>query len=340
MKKPLLSVLMPVYNAEKFLREAMESILNQSFTDFEFLIVDDGSTDSSPEIIRSFSDPRIRLYKNEINLGISATLNRGIDLAEADLIARMDADDIAHRERLEKQYEFVNTYPDGALYSCWAAEITEEGKHLHAFRFHPDHFFFNLTFSCWIYHPTMVYRKAAVNAVGRYTVPYSEDYELAWQLSRRFKIYHQPEVLLDYRINKQSLWQVTRKHEYREAFFGQVKRNISYYLDGDRDYVEDWQIELLNGCHQATELLGTKDILSTLSLLDAIVEKILQKENVNLYKQSVLEASREKKEETLAYMVSKLSIRHAMFLLIRTGHVKVLRSLVVGKIKKLFWMKL
>src|SRR5690606_41785757 len=103
MKKPLLSVLMPVYNAEKFLREAMESILNQSFTDFEFLIVDDGSTDSSPEIIRSFSDPRIRLYKNEINLGIAPILNCGVDLAEAVLIARLDAAGVAHRDRLGRQ---------------------------------------------------------------------------------------------------------------------------------------------------------------------------------------------------------------------------------------------
>ncbi len=87
---PAISVLMPVYNSERFLPEAIDSILNQTFQDFEFLIIDDGSTDNSLEIIRSYKDPRIQLYQNDQNSGISPTLNRGIQLAKSDLIARMD----------------------------------------------------------------------------------------------------------------------------------------------------------------------------------------------------------------------------------------------------------
>jgi len=107
MAKPLVTVLMPVYNAERFLSEAMDSILNQTLINFEFLIIDDGSHDSSLKIIRSYDDPRIRLVQNEKNLGISATLNKGINLASADLIARMDADDISYPERLQKQYDYL-----------------------------------------------------------------------------------------------------------------------------------------------------------------------------------------------------------------------------------------
>ncbi len=103
MDKPHLTVLMPVYNAEKFLGEAIESILNQTFTDFEFLIIDDGSTDSTIKIIESYTDSRIRLFKNQENLGISATLNKGIEMASTELIARMDADDISYSSRIQKQ---------------------------------------------------------------------------------------------------------------------------------------------------------------------------------------------------------------------------------------------
>jgi len=126
--------------------------------------------------IQSFSDSRVRLIRNYNNLGIAATLNRGIELASADLIARMDADDISHPRRLEKQLAFIETNPDGALYSCWATEITEEGAPLYTLRFPPEHYFFNMTFSCWIYHPTMVFRTAAVKVVGKYTASYSEDF--------------------------------------------------------------------------------------------------------------------------------------------------------------------
>ena len=117
MQKPLVTVLMPVYNGEKYLREAMDSILKQTLTNFEFLIIDDGSKDSSVKIINSYNDPRIKLVKNEINLGISKTLNRGIELASAELIARMDADDISYPSRLQKQYDYFTNNPECALLS-------------------------------------------------------------------------------------------------------------------------------------------------------------------------------------------------------------------------------
>jgi glycosyltransferase involved in cell wall biosynthesis len=123
-----ITVLMPVYNAEQFLREAIDSMLNQSFRDFEFLIMDDGSTDSSISIIQQYQDPRIRLIRNEKNLGISPTLNKGIELASSDLIARMDADDISYPDRLQKQYDYMMAHPDCALLSAWARVITHDKK--------------------------------------------------------------------------------------------------------------------------------------------------------------------------------------------------------------------
>ena len=101
MKTPEISVLMPAYNAERHLRPSIESVLGQTLGDFEFLLVDDGSTDSTLEIAMSYQDPRIRIIRNRTNEGISASLNKGIDQCAGRLIARMDADDISYPSRLK-----------------------------------------------------------------------------------------------------------------------------------------------------------------------------------------------------------------------------------------------
>src|SRR5258705_299739 len=162
MPNSLVTVLMQVYNSERFLSEAIDSILNQTFTDFEFLIIDDGSTDNSLKIIKSYSDARIRLVQNEKNLGITATLNKGIVLARADLISRMDADDISYPERLQKQYEYLKDHPDCALLSTQARVIAEDKQVEYIDDTNSDFFYYNLTFSSPIFHPSVMYRKKAV----------------------------------------------------------------------------------------------------------------------------------------------------------------------------------
>ena len=121
---PLVSVIMPVYNGEKYLAEAIDSILGQSFTDFEFLIVDDGSQDNSAEIIRSYEkrDRRIRFIQLERNMGAAAARNRGIAAATGKFITMMDCDDISLPERLQKQVDFMQSNPEiGAVGVCGQA---------------------------------------------------------------------------------------------------------------------------------------------------------------------------------------------------------------------------
>ena len=141
MKTPALTVLMPVYNTEKYLKEAVDSILQQSFPDFEFLIIDDSSTDSSAEIIAAYRDPRIRVLKNEKNMGMSATLNKGIEMCRTELIARMDADDISYPERLEKQFRFFESNPECALLYTWAQEITTQKVPVGVEEYVPEYFY-------------------------------------------------------------------------------------------------------------------------------------------------------------------------------------------------------
>lgn len=112
---PKVTVLMPVYNGEKYLREAINSILNQTFTDFEFLIIDDGSKDKTEGIIRSYTDPRIRLLTNKKNQGVVHSLNKGIESAKGKYIARMDADDLSMPERLNDEVNFLEKNPDHSL---------------------------------------------------------------------------------------------------------------------------------------------------------------------------------------------------------------------------------
>src|SRR5574344_639787 len=110
---PKISVVMPVYNTdETFLRESIESILNQSFKDFEFIIINDGSTNNAEDVILSYKDERIRYYKNDINLKLIKTLNRGLLLAEGEYIARMDSDDISLPTRFQTQVEFLGKNPN------------------------------------------------------------------------------------------------------------------------------------------------------------------------------------------------------------------------------------
>lgn len=127
MDKILLSVIMPVFNGEKYLREAIESILEQTLTNFEFLIINDGSTDGSRAIVESYSDPRIKLIDNERNIGLIDSLNKSIELARGKFIARMDADDISHPHRFEKQVELLES-AGADICGCHWLVINAEGK--------------------------------------------------------------------------------------------------------------------------------------------------------------------------------------------------------------------
>jgi glycosyltransferase involved in cell wall biosynthesis len=314
--QPLVTVLMPVYNAEAFLREAIESILQQTLTNFEFLIIDDGSTDNSVSIIKSYNDDRIRFVQNEQNCGISATLNLGIELATCELIARMDADDISYPERLQKQYDFIQNNKEVDLLSTWAREVTESGAPIRSEKWRRPFFYYNLTFECWIYHPTVMYKRSAVLDVGAYSTPYSEDYDLWWQLSRKYKIDNLPEVLLDYRLTTESLYRATKKTEYEIAQYNQIVRNLQYYT-GQGFHFTHAEVECYR--HNFGPLLNENSIsamVKAVQKLDHINYRILQQENVNRDVQAITEAAYYKKRFIIGGLLSKLPKREKLALLV------------------------
>lgn len=125
---PRVSVVVPVFNRQDYIGSAIESVLAQSFADFELLVVDDGSTDRTPEIVQSYRDPRIRLISHPHNLGIPTSRNRGLESARGEYIATLDSDDWAHPQRLQRQVAFLDSHPEHALVGSWIGRINSDGR--------------------------------------------------------------------------------------------------------------------------------------------------------------------------------------------------------------------
>jgi glycosyltransferase involved in cell wall biosynthesis len=204
MSSAKVTVLMPVYNGERFLREAIDSILQQDHPDFEFLIINDGSKDDSAEIIASYSDPRIKAVDNEKNLGLIATLNKGIGLAAGDYIVRMDCDDISMKNRLRKQVEFMEQHKNIGVCGSYYHLMLNGKKALVDFPVTPDEIKCHMIFNCPIAHPAAIIRKSVLTEHHlRYREGFihSEDWDLWTQLSAFAGIANIPEALLNYRVH-------------------------------------------------------------------------------------------------------------------------------------------
>ena len=189
MGTPAVTVLMPVFNAEAYLAEAVESILAQTFTDFEFLIIDDGSSDKTPDILEDYArkDARIRLLGNEQNMKIAASLNKGLSLAAAPLIARMDADDISLPDRLEKQVAFMREHPDIIVCSGGLSTFGAQDEICLPLAAEHEAICVKLLFVNSINHPVTMYRRDQICAyAGGYdsSMPPAEDYDLWARLSK------------------------------------------------------------------------------------------------------------------------------------------------------------
>ncbi len=123
---PKISVVLPVYNSEKYIAEAVQSILDQTFTDFELLIINDASTDGTLQILESFKDDRLKIINNPTNLKVVKSLNKGLELAQGEFIARMDADDIAYPQRFEKQIAYFKKYPQVDVCGTWVQAFGDD----------------------------------------------------------------------------------------------------------------------------------------------------------------------------------------------------------------------
>ncbi len=233
------TVLMPMYNAEAYLREAIDSVLRQSYADFEFIIIDDGSTDDSVAIVESYDDPRIRLLRNHGNHGICYTLNRGIDESESEYIVRMDADDISEPRRIEWQMRYMDNHPEVGA-SGGNLIIFGEGIEPRPFIMNHDRYECRaeLLFNSSMAHPaTIIRRKVLEEHQLRYKEEYRgiEDFELWWQIAKHAFIVNQDKTLLRYRIHPQQVTSTDKPGIKRlaERFTAQRFSDLGIALNDD-----------------------------------------------------------------------------------------------------------
>lgn len=231
-----ISVIMPVYNGEKYLNEAIDSILCQTFYDFEFIIINDSSTDNTENIIKSYNDERIVYIKNETNLGVAGTLNVGLKMAKGEYIARMDADDISLPNRFETQINFMENNPDVAVIGS-SVEFIGSKSGIFEYSETIDHSKIDLIFCSCLAHPSVVIRKSVIDEGFLYDNEFDkvEDYYLWIKISEKYKLCSLKDVLVKYRIHENQITQ-NYSDEYKHKFY-KVKK---YQLDKmNVDYTDD-----------------------------------------------------------------------------------------------------
>jgi glycosyltransferase involved in cell wall biosynthesis len=217
MQRPSVTILMSVYNGESYLDEAVRCMLRQTYREFEFLIVDDASTDRTPVILASIGDSRIRVVRNETNAGLAASLNRGLALANGEIIARQDADDLSHPERLARQVAFLCAHPSVAAVGSQARLCDAQNRSLGRKDFPLGYrsIMWAHLFDNALAHSAVTFRKAMVVEAGGYNERYraSQDYDLWSRLGERHLLANLPDRLVTLRILDSS---ITRTHRHPE----------------------------------------------------------------------------------------------------------------------------
>lgn len=219
---PRVTVLLAVHDGAAYVEEAVESVLDQTFEDFELLVVDDGSTDGTPDLVAGFGDERIRLLRNERNLGQAPSLNRGLREARGEYVARLDADDRCRPQRLERQVAVLDAEPGVALVGSWLELVQEEGRRIGWLRSeiagYAEFVFHTLISRVLIAHPAAMFRRGLVLELGGYdesTAP-AEDKDLWRRIAlARGDARIVPEPLVVYRIHDAQLSQVKAAYQKR-----------------------------------------------------------------------------------------------------------------------------
>jgi len=266
--KPLISVVMSVYNGEKYLAEAIESILNQTYTNFEFIIVNDGSSDKSIDIIKEYmtKDNRIVLIDREENKGLAYSLNEGISIAKGEYIARMDADDISLPTRFEKQIEFMQKNEIDVCGSFIKLFGDSRKEQVIKYPLNNQNIRFSLLFFSSLAHPTVMFKKEVFNKV-KYNIDYkvAQDYQLWCDIANaNFKIGNIPEVLLNY-----------REHE-AQASIEKFKRQQDTAHKIALDYAKNLgneEIKLVNEIISSKKNIGLKELKKLLDDIKSYANK-------------------------------------------------------------------
>lgn len=231
------SVVMAVYNASRHIREALDSILSQSFEDFELIIVNDCSSDNSIDLINTYQDRRIKLIHNESNIGLAASLNKGIEISEGKYIIRMDDDDICKDYRFERLIDYMDANPDVGICGSWVQFFGDENYIWKTAEYH-DQIRAKLFFNTALAHPSVIMRKTIIDQFHlQYDVNFrrAQDYDLFNRAAMVTQLHNIPEVLLDYRIAYKH--KKATNHDMALSTLSEVRKRI--YNQLEMEYTEE-----------------------------------------------------------------------------------------------------
>ncbi len=292
---PKVSVLMPTYNVEKYIAEAIESILNQTFSDFELIILDDGSTDGSADIAKSFTDNRIVYHHNDVNLGLANNLNVGLRMARGKYIARMDGDDISLPERFQTQIDFLEAHPDIDLCSCGLQMFGTEDT-VWVREANPEAVKITMMFYSPVLHATSVWRRESFEKHNLYydqnAFP-AEDYELWSRAVFHCKLVNIPQVLYRYRIHG---IQVTKTDDRallksKEIQIKYIINSMPFYSVVDAyDFIDNFIYNLGSSLTELDAMKNTmKKFISANKKTKYFNDKRLSKRLVRYYQSKILD---------------------------------------------------
>lgn len=278
-----ISVIMPVYNGEKYLKEAIDSVLSQTFKDFELIIINDCSTDTTIDVINSYNDERIILINNEENLGIAKNLNKGIEISKGKYIARMDADDICYPHRLERQYNFMEANIDIGMCGSSAEVFTDNTIRLHVCPQQHNEIKVLQIFNSAFTHPAVMIKKEILDKYNlRYDEFYEgmEDYELWIRMSRVTKLANIDEVLLKYRSHSSQVTKNVTRQQLEKMRL--IRKNTLNEIDLNFNE-EDTELLLL---YSTNEIFNYENrILEIFNLFERIIRS---NEKSKIYDQKTL----------------------------------------------------
>jgi len=308
MNKPLISVIFSVYNGAPYLKEAINSILDQTFTDFEFIIVDDGSIDETSKILDSFTDSRIVRLKNEKNLGLVQSLNKALNLAKGEFIARMDADDISLPERFAKQVAYFKKHPQISVLGTAISQVDKRGRHISVLvpPIYHKLILWQMFFSCPIFHATVMMRRKALVTFGYYDVNFAhvEDIEL-WSrlLFNGIKFANLLEALYIRRLHSRSIISTQSAIQYQRGIIIRqrlLKSFLGHIVSAD---IVAWFLRFDRPLSQGQRTIA-------LALLLELNDKVIQIDSASVEERKSLEID-------LAYRITLVNQNWPRFLLRR-----------------------
>lgn len=283
---PRVSILMAAFNAGNYLEEAVESLLCQTFGDFELILVDDASKDRTAELTERFSarDSRVTIIRNEANLGLVGSLNRGLEHCRAELIARADADDVFHPQRLQDQFSYLHRHPEVGVVGSAVSFIDKIGmpvkRVLWDFPLGADDIRVHSLLGCRLWHTAVMFRKSLVEQVGGYRYEMKggpEDYDLWASLFPKTKLVNLATSLAKVRLHNESTT-ATWKNGF-EMYCEIARRLQSQYLQRALDINETRDVVSLCGCDGD---MKTIDVDRGLSLCRELIEAVRRKESLSV----------------------------------------------------------